>query len=448
MAMMTPAMIASMATLSWVFTTSNGGQISCDGDVVSDEGQHGSILSDLGLVCDHQWIKSFLAPVFMLGMLFGGPVVGFLSDRYGRRPSLLLSLSIVTVSGTLLPLLPQSLTWHFIWRFLTGVGAGGILVTTFVYLVEWPPAGEVGVSRSWRLVAALGLHLGWNCGQAVLVMSSSLIDDWRHVHWVTHTSGLAVILIVLLMPESVRWMVHHHKLEDARKVIQNIAKVNGREVSEEILASLSPPVHKDDNQSFTRTLKLRLVILCFLWFSANICYYGIHYSASQLHGNLQVNFCLLMIAEILANLFAHLVALPYFGRRWTLIVCLVLCSVVLMMNSLIPSSHTIIRIILTIIGKFSATTNFNSIYFYTCELFPTNLRSSSIGLCSTMGRLGAMVSVGCVQLTWISPHLPSTIMSVPAVLAAVLLLKIPQPETKNCALPDTVNEDHDDIDHL
>ena len=220
-----------------------------------------------------------------------------------------------------------------------------------------------------------------------------------------------------------------------------MAKTNGKEITEDSLGSLSAPELPADSQPWTVTLRLRLVIMCVLWFSANICYYGIHFSTARLHGDIRVNFSLLMTAEVTANLFAHLLALPYFGRRWTLIVCLVLCSAVLLLNSLVGGSFTVLKIFLTVIGKFSATVNFNSIYFYTCELFPTHMRSSAIGLCSTLGRVGAMVAVGVSGLDWVSPALPPAIMAAPAVMAALLLLRIPQPETKNCALPDTVEED-------
>ena len=220
-----------------------------------------------------------------------------------------------------------------------------------------------------------------------------------------------------------------------------MAETNGIVVTEEALESLSAPERPPDSQPWTGRLRLRLAIMCVLWFSANICYYGIHFSTARLHGDIRINFSLLMMAEVAANLFAHLLALPYFGRRWTLIVCLVLCSAVLMINSLVGSSLTAVRICLTIIGKFSATVNFNSIYFYTCELFPTHLRSSAIGLCSTLGRVGAMVAVACSGLDWVSPALPPAIMAAPAAMAALLLLRIPQPETKNCALPDTVEEE-------
>ena len=206
--MLVPAMTASAATLSWVFTA-RPGVPECDGDLYPGMSSgHGSLLGDLGLVCRGQWVVSLLAPVFMLGMLLGGPLIGRLSDSHGRKLGLLLSLGLVTVSGGLQPLLPHSLAWAFSWRLVTGLGAGGILVTTFVYLIEWPTASSGGAgARSWRLVSALGLHLGWNLGQALLVISASIFTDWRHLHWAAHSVGLLAIVLVTTQPESARYIV-------------------------------------------------------------------------------------------------------------------------------------------------------------------------------------------------------------------------------------------------
>ena len=198
--MLVPAMTASAATLSWVFTA-RPGPPGCDGDHVIPD--HGSLLGDLGAVCEGQWLASLLAPVFMLGMLLGAPLVGHISDTRGRRLGLLISLTIVTVSGGLQPLVPHSLAWATTWRLVTGLGTGGILVTTFVILIEWPTASTG--TRSWRLVSALGLHLGWNLGQALLLVSASVFTDWRYLHWTAHSVGVLAIALLLTQPESARY---------------------------------------------------------------------------------------------------------------------------------------------------------------------------------------------------------------------------------------------------
>ena len=190
--MTTPAAVASLATLSWIFTAQAGA------------GPDQSILAWLEVEReDRAWLASVLAPAFMAGMLVGAPSLGCLSDRRGRLVSLLLSLALTATPGSLTSLLPpgpSSLPWLFALRFLTGVGAGGVLVGNFVYLVEWPSSG----SHYGRFRAALALHLGWNLGQLVLVLSSCLLQDWRHLQLLTHLTGVPVLLLLLTQPESAR----------------------------------------------------------------------------------------------------------------------------------------------------------------------------------------------------------------------------------------------------
>ena len=188
--MMSPAAVASLATLSWIFTAQAGA------------GESQSILASLDLEREERrWLGSVLATVFMVGMLAGAPAMGCLSDRRGRLPAILLSLALTTTAGALIPASLSSLPWHLALRLLTGFGAGGVLVANFVYLVEWASSA----SHYWRFRSALALHLGWNLGQLILVVASSLLQDWRPLQLLTHLIGLPVIFLVFLtQPESAR----------------------------------------------------------------------------------------------------------------------------------------------------------------------------------------------------------------------------------------------------
>ena len=198
-AMLAPAAAASMATLSWLFTARSRPPDPAPAPAPA----HYSVLTDLGAEAGG-WVAALLPPAFMLGMLVGGPALGLLSDRAGRRAGLLASLALVTGAASLLPLLPHSAPWHATWRLVAGAGTQGALVTTFVYLVEWPGAGRGGAG--WRLVAALGLHLGWGLGQVVLVLASCLLPDWRHLHWATAAPALLAAATTCWLPESARWV--------------------------------------------------------------------------------------------------------------------------------------------------------------------------------------------------------------------------------------------------
>ena len=440
LAMWMPAMMAAMATLSWVFTafpvnctpedqqnntnslsmSNDCGIVVCDSSVRED-----SIVLDLNLLCGREWLKALLAPVYMLGMLIGAPVFGLLSDSFGRKRLVLVSILVVSVSGSMLVVMPRSLAWHAVFRFITGFGAGGSMVCTFVYLIEGPRRG-----RRWRLVAALGLHLGWNTGQAVLVVLAYFIREWRQLQLVTHAASLAALSLFFLVPESPRWLISQGRLEEAKQVIREMASANKKTLPCGALDSLvQPPIMQTGK--IPRSLIQRLLVLSFQWFATNLCYYGIHYSSVQLYGDIYINFPLLMLAEVSANLFSHLVVLPSLGQKRYLGVCQLLCSLVLLLSSAVPPSYHFLKIGLTLIGKFAATANFNCLYFYTCELFPTSIRSTTIGVCSTVGRLGAMVALASVHLSWVSEMLPPVMMAAPAAHGD---------PARHCALPESRQE--------
>ena len=219
-------------------------------------------------------------------------------------------------------------------------------------------------------------------------------------------------------------------------MLQTIASCNNNTIAEATLQALAPPPPTQTSLGgAVRAVRGRLAVLCLLWFATALCYYGLHYATPRLAGSLATNFSLLAATEVAASVTAHLVLLPRCGRTPTLVTGLLLCSTLLLASAAPPLAW--LQLGLTVAGKFAATTNFNSVYFYTVEQVPLPLRSASLGLCSTAGRAGAVVAVAAAQLAWVSPHLPALVMAAPATIAALLLCKMPRQENKNCALPDT-----------
>lgn len=56
-------------------------------------------ISEWNLVCDSSYLRTFAETVFLLGVASGGVISGYLSDRFGRKRLLFLSVVLQTIFG-------------------------------------------------------------------------------------------------------------------------------------------------------------------------------------------------------------------------------------------------------------------------------------------------------------------------------------------------------------
>ena len=99
----------------------------------------------------------------MAGMGVGSLLWGSASDRYGRKPVLLLSL-IIFVLATSISLFSRSITFFIICRLFQGVGAGGAMV-----LSTSIPADVYMGRQLAKLMAIIGLVNGFAPALATVV---------------------------------------------------------------------------------------------------------------------------------------------------------------------------------------------------------------------------------------------------------------------------------------
>jgi DHA1 family tetracycline resistance protein-like MFS transporter len=124
------------------------------------------------------------------------PVLGALSDRYGRRPVILLSCAGLGLDYIFMALAP-SLSWLFVGRLISGITASN-LSTTFAYVTDVTPP-EKRAKQFGLISAAFGL--GFIIGPAVggLLGNANL----RLPFWVAAALSLANALYgFFILPES------------------------------------------------------------------------------------------------------------------------------------------------------------------------------------------------------------------------------------------------------
>ena len=168
--------------------------------------------------------QASLVPFFALvGTVIGSLIWGMLADVYGRKASILLS-AVVFVGSSICGAMP-SLGWNIAMCFLMGAGAGGMLPVTYALLAETMPTRH----RGWVLVLVGGL--GAVGGYFAASGASSLLVptySWRILWLLNLPTGLALVLMGGLIPESPQFLLARGREAAARRVMARFGVVSRR----------------------------------------------------------------------------------------------------------------------------------------------------------------------------------------------------------------------------
>ena len=427
-------------------TGGNDDLVSCSHEdlIYHDDPVHSSLIQKYGFTCGKSILFNIFNAFYMLGMLIGSFLMGVLSDKFGRMKTLALSIILISVPSTLSAFSPWS--WLFgLLRFLTGIGGIGCFMVPYVYILEnTAPRHVVG------LTTAVGI--GFPVGELVLGIYAFLIRDWFPLHMVAYTPLLLGLSLLILLPESVRWLVSNGRLAEAKVALQEIAKVNGKELPDYKFRQNTTQMGIIDAKSGgggpkpnildlfrPKEIAFRSINMFFQWYSVTMAYYGITFALTTLSPSPYINFMLGVVTEIPGALFGYFFT-DYLGRKFILSFLQTLSGISCILAGLLVSSPSlkILQTCLALLGKFGATCAFSTVYLYTSELFPTSIRGTAVGLCSTIARIGGVCSLLLAGLSRVWEPFPMVIMGSVATLAGICALFFP--ETTGVGLPETMED--------
>ncbi len=176
------------------------------------------------LLNEFQVGKPALGPVLsaaLFGLAFGALVAGPLSDRLGRRRLLIASVTVFGVA-CLWSAFATSLDELATLRFVTGVGLGAAMPNAVTLMSEYCPDGRRATMTNLMF-----------CGFPLGAAFGGFLAAWMipHFGWrsVLELGGIVplvlLVFLVLLLPESVRYMVAKGYAADRiRKVLLRISR--------------------------------------------------------------------------------------------------------------------------------------------------------------------------------------------------------------------------------
>ena len=161
------------------------------------------------------WIGS----IGLIGMALGAVLAGSLADRIGRKKVFTITVLLYSLSTGMC-----ALSWSYesllFFRFLVGFGLGGELPVAATLMSEYAPAHLRG-----RFIVLLESF--WGLGWLVAACVAYLLIPkfgWQIAFIIGTLPALYVFLLRLHMPESVRFLISHKRIDEAKSIILNLEK--------------------------------------------------------------------------------------------------------------------------------------------------------------------------------------------------------------------------------
>uniref|UniRef100_A0A3Q3NEU4 Solute carrier family 22 member 16 n=3 Tax=Mastacembelus armatus TaxID=205130 RepID=A0A3Q3NEU4_9TELE len=424
----------------------------CDGKFLYDHSEvYQSIVTEWDLVCENEWLAKLCQPSFMLGVLIGALVFGDIADRVGRV-RILMFTSLCQFGFGVAVAFSGNYYFFATLRFFLAMVSSGYLVVVFVYVTEF-----TGIKvRTWT---SMHVHAAFAVGVMVVALTGYLVRIWWIYQIILSLCTTPFLLFCWKLPETPFYLIAKGRYKDAQALMDTIVHFNGIDCKlkvEELLQSEERENGRDllEQEAEKRPLKSekklsildlfgswrmvgRTCTVWAIWFIGSLGYYVFSLGSVNLGGNQYMNLFLAGLVEIPSYLVACF-AMDRIGRKKTCAPALLLAGTACMLIIVVPADIKILVITLSMIGKFAIAIAFGLIYLYTCELYPTIIRSLAVGSGSMMCRVGSVVAPFCVYLAEVWVYLPQLIVGILAFIIGVLTLLLP--ETLGRPLTTTLEE--------
>jgi MFS family permease len=300
----------------------------------------------------------------------GGVVFGILSDKFGRKN--VLQLTILTYSlGTFLCGIASSIWLFLIFRIITGLGVGGEWATGQTYVGETFPAKVRGrYGAIMQTGAPFGIILATIIGGFV-----EAEIGWRLCFFISILPALLVVFIRNNLPESDVWL--RRKEISLRSVAPKVKEVN----------SFFLLFNDDNRKLFLQCLVLAIFDMSAYWFTYTWLPAYLH-QQRQFTMVKSASWMLITQAGGLLGYLSFGFFADKFGRRpaysvYSVIMAIGLIMITLMWETVVVYPPVILSFMFLVglgTGMFSG---YGPLF---AELFPTNIRGTAMGSAFNLAR--------------------------------------------------------------
>jgi len=310
---------------------------------------------------------SYALSASIIAAAVGGVLFGVLSDKYGRKIVLQLTIIIYSI-GTFLCAFSTSLEMLIIFRIITGIGVGGEWATGQTYVNETFPAKLRGKAGA---LLQTGNPVGLILASVVGGLLVPLIG-WREAFLISVLPAAIVILIRRKIPESDLWLLNR----------SNGMKTSIKSKKNEFITLFLKPYRKP----FLMALTLAILGSSAYWFT----YSWLPTYLQEKNLSVAKSAMWIIVNQVggILGLFSFGYVSDRFGRRPAFsLFALTMASGLVMITIFwdhIGTYPSMIFVFMFIIGI--GTGIYGGFGPLVSELFPTGLRSSAMGSSFNLAR--------------------------------------------------------------
>ncbi len=343
------------------------------------------------------------------GMMIGAPFGGWLAEKFGRRPILILSIGSFGVLSV-----ASAFAWDFssllTIRFIEGLALGAEIPVAAALFNEFIP----GRRRARAFLYGFGAFFAAGFLFAPLAGLGSIALFGPAIGWrvLFACGGIAVVIAVamyVMLPESPRWLASKGRMREAEAIVERfelLARADG--------TPLATPVARHVAERPTRVAELfspayraRTILIWILFFVTYFVAYGIAAWLPTLYvkiGGLPTDRALSLtvfygLTQVVMVFFWGTIA-DRLGRRRAYIFALALLALAMMAGFVAVAwlnftSWPILATVAFVAGIGNSATSSLS-FLYASELFPTRMRALAGATCTSANRIGTVLAPGAI----------------------------------------------------
>lgn len=342
--------------------------------------------------------EGWLVSCGLLGSIIGVFTTGIVSDRIGRKKTIIIAAIMFFLSGFGCGF-ASSFTGLVLSRIIGGIGVGMASVISPMYISEFAPADKRGrMVAYYQLAITFGILLAYFSNAAILSLSTNsashwLAEPWRGMFLVMSIPSFIFLLLLIKVPESPRWLVEVERRNEAQHILYTVRPkpAADKELSDIENAKKRTATHSVSllHPSLRIPLMIGIVIAVLQQFSGinAIIYYGPNIFQSA--GINTSNALLFQVIIGSVNFLATIIAIAYadkYGRKFLLktglagiIISLVTCGFLFYTN------HTQGVLLLVLMMAYIICFAFSIgpvTWIIINEIFPTHVRVKAVTVCT------------------------------------------------------------------